>query len=143
MSRFVSSIMGILSVVMLGACGHSENTGEAAIPSGANTPVVGVAAFNLSDRQVAELEAAADKGTAEAAFRLAMYYEFVRLNAERANQYLERAANLDSVPAKSFLGGKFLQSDDPTRRERGRRLLQEAADSGDENAREMLSQSKK
>lgn len=143
MSRVVGSIIGILCVVMFGACGHSENTGEARIPSENNKPVVGVAAFNLSEQEVAALEAAADKGTAEAAYRLAMYYEFVRLNTQRANQYLERAANLGSVPAKSFLGGKLLQSDDSIRREQGRRLLQEAAASGDENAREILSQSRK
>jgi len=101
-------------------------------------PITGAESYDLSETEIFELNRISENGNADAAFRLAMYYEFAKYDQKLSLYFFERASKLGNNRAKLFLGVKQIQSSDPVQHAEGIRLLTEAADSGEKRAREIL-----
>ncbi len=102
-------------------------------------PIVGVQRFNLTDSEVVDLKNLSNQGSAAAAYRLAMFYEFVKLDFASSEIYYRRGAQLGDVRAMAFLGAKFFQSNDASVRSEGIYWLREASSRGDKNSADLLS----
>jgi hypothetical protein len=120
----------------------SERLGVPGFSSAPIRPIAGAQSFDLSDSEIARLSTASEAGSADAAYRLGMYYDFVKLDSASANQYMERSAKLGSVQAQVYLGAKLVQSKDSNQHQEGLTWLKRAASSGDKNAQEILSEAK-
>ena len=86
--------------------------------------------FNLTSEQVDYLSRQASGGSADAAYRLSMYYDMVTGDREMAEIYLRRAAELKEPRAEVAIGLRLSTSASAAEREQGKKFLAEAKTQG-------------
>lgn len=102
-------------------------------------PIAGVQTYDLSNAEMQELSEAAEHGDVESSYRLALYYEFVKLDSPKAMALFARSAEHGHVKSQTYLGVRLLSDDeDQKSRALGLYWLKRAAKAGDEHARKVL-----
>lgn len=108
-------------------------------PRAEGDPTVGVISKNLSAEEEKKLLAQANEGNVDAVVRLANFYDFVKLDSEKANFWLKKAAVHGHVRSQYNLGIKLVARKDEASRNEGIYWLKEADKSGEPLAKSALS----
>lgn len=102
---------------------------EETLPQQQVEEVVGVESFNLSPQEIATLSSKAKAGEADAAFKLAEYYEYYETDWEQNFYWMKIAAEADHTLAQRGLGNIYKRKGDL---EQALYWYKKAAEKGDE-----------
>jgi hypothetical protein len=134
MARFGNAFVcifrfGLLAILLLILSGWPVLAG-----SDLEEPICLAEPFNLSKSEIPVLERQALKGSPEAAFRLSLFHEMIKLNYKEAMFWAQIAAENNHPVAQHNFGFMLAEDPDPRNRQRARFWLQRAADNGNEAA---------
>lgn len=113
--RFRSWFGRCLAVLLLVASIAGCNKVDENAPSPSNS-------YGLSEAEVKELTARADKGDVEAMNRLSLYYWIYQDDGKQGMQWTERAAEAGDTSARETVLEHYANQDSPEKREYGESL---------------------
>ena len=138
MSRLVIGVSIVIGILLIG--GELMAYDPSANSKDANRPIAGNEAFIIPEPDLPKLEADALSGSQEAAFRLYLFYEFVRLDPKQSLFWVTISAENGHPVGQYNLGVKLTNDKDLRNRQRALFWLRRSADQGNQRAVELLHQ---
>lgn len=131
----------------LAGCDRAERDGDLEEKSDLDDAVAGATTFLMSEDEVTDAIAAAERGDGRAAFLLFEHYAIAVNEPKLARKWLRRSADLGYRPGQVNLGmdliRESLDSGSESQAEEGERWLRAAAEAGDDDAARHLAQYQK